>query len=492
MNLAKKILLTLVVIIIFTSLAIWALTKTILPSDVKILINNQLYALTTQKSHIDGNIGWQLFPRPGIKITQIHVGEENNKANYSIYIENLLFNLQISPLLRGHLVFDELKIDGLKININPEDQTNSNQNKELGTTTARQNKVSDNISVQFPLDRFLLTRGQITIMQPHNNITLTGLQIGANQLNLKNKFFPLQLKATLVSSLAENNINATINYKGRVRLTPFTLSQPLTTLQHATVDGQLLVQNLRFNQFKIARMNANMKTKQGEMVLNPLNFTLYVGKSVGDLHYHFASKKLSINQTATGLDAKQLFNDLFANNLVKGNLDFSIHATTNLEHNNWQNNLQGNGNLTIKDGVLYFIDLNKLMDETRNKIHSLLNQEKHEIKLALQQPLFNSTVHPQGNTQFQLLNIQYRILDTKLINDSVLLQTNKLQLKGRGQVNLSDATQDLGLSASTVDKIQQLLGGSFSLKVGGKLTKPQMSLNEQELTPIISSYPLNK
>lgn len=486
-------MLALVILIVLTTLTIWSLTTTVTPNAIKDLINNQLHLISTQKSYIDGNISWQLFPQPGIKITQVHMNENNNKYYYSLYVENLFLNLQLSSLLHGALIFNELKINGFKINIHFKAQPKTHQHKEPETIVISSTPPSK-ISAQFPLDRILLTHGQLIVSQAQNKMVLTGLQVGAKQLNVKNKFFPLQLKSTFSISVAKNNTKGTCNYKGKIRLASAALTQPIAALQHAAVDGQLLAQNVRVNKFKITTINANVKTKQDEIILNPFNIALYAGKSVGDLNYQFISKKLSINQTAASLDANRLFNDLMTNHLIKGTLDFSVHTTISLQNSDWQDNLRASGNLIIRDGILYFIDLNKLIDEIKNKIHSLLTQTKSDINHASQTPLFNSTTHPQGNTKFQLLSIQYHALDNKLMNDSILLQTDKLQLKGRGYINLNDATQDFDLSAkliaddSQVDTIQQLLGGSFPLKVVGTLTKPQVLPNANKLNPIISAY----
>ena len=493
MRRAKQILFTLVVIIVLTTVAIWSLTKIVTPDALKTIINKQLSLLTTQKYHGVGAISWQLFPHPGIKITHIHVGEENDISD-SICIDHLILNLQITALLRGRLVFNELKIDGLKIHMNPEGEMNSKQSKAFWGLLISTHHVPDIISAQFAINSVLLTHGQVVILQPQAKITLSGLQIRAKRLNLNKDFFPLQLKGTLAASIADNQFKATLNYKGRVQLTPSIRATPLNALPQATMDGQLLVQNLRYNRFKIAKINTNVKIRQGKVTMNPFNMSLYSGESVGDVTYQVVSKKIAINQTATNLDAQQLFNDLFSNHLVKGNVDFSIHATTNLLHDNVRNNLLGSGSLTIKDGSLSFIDLNQLMNESINKIHSLVDQEQDISKLALSHPLFNSMTYPGGGTQFQLLSIQYHVLDAKLTNDSLLLQTNNLQLKGSGQVNLQDATENFNLSAklssndSAVVKMQQLLGGSFPLKVYGPLAKPHISADKKALNPIIFNY----
>ena len=497
MNPVKKILCTLAIIIIVTTSALWVLTQTVTPESVKASINKQLSEITSQTSHIAGTISWQLFPRPGLKITHIHVGVENNN-NDSIYIDHLLLNLQITPLLRGHLVFNELKIDGLNITINPAADPHIKHHREPGSATTTKVSDPDKIPAQFSINRFFLTRGQLVILQPQNNITLSGLQIRATQLNLNNHFFPLQLKGALAAKQADNKYKATLNYNGRIRLVSSVQSNPLAALQQTAIDGQLRIKNLRLNRFKVTKVNTIIKTTPGEVTLNPFNMSLYSGESVGNLKYKVGSKQLAINQTATNLDAKLLFHDLLASNLVNGSLDLSIHATTTLQHGHWQKNLQGNGSLTIKDGTLYFINLNKLMSEAANKIHTLLKQKKDVIQSALQQPPPNPTAYPEGDTKFQLLSIQYHILDAKLINNALLLQTDKLQLKGSGEVNLNDATEELNLSAKlttnddAVNTIQQLLGGSFPLKVSGPIQKPQILADKQALNPVIYNYILKR
>ena len=490
----KKILLALTIIIVLTGLAIWILTKTIKPSVINDLINKQLSALTAQKSHVDGDITWQLLPRPGINISQVNIGDEKNQANYSLHIDNLILNLQIAPLLRGHFVFDALKIDGMKLTIHSEANDQRALSGPHEPTASMGKVVPDKMPVHVAIKYFLLTRGQIIIYKPHTKITLTGLQVGANQFNVLKDYFPFQVKANVIAVMTDSKVSTTFNYKGRIRLIPSTLTSPRVALQKAGLDGQLILQNLRVNEIELSKITANTITNKGTIILSPLNISLYNGESTGDLSYQFASDKLSINQTATGLNANQLFKDLSGNNLVSGNLDFSIHATSNLQTANWLSNTQGNGHVTIKDGVLSFTDLNKLVRDTTDKIHALLEQKKNEPNATPKLAPFIEAYSQKENTKFQLLSIQYRLLDAQLINDSVLLQTDKLQLKGQGHVNLKDTSINGNLLAKLVttdnriDKIQQLLGGTFPLKLSGTFKNPIILPDIQIINPIIVQY----
>lgn len=493
MNLLKKILLAFIILSILTCLSIWLLTKNITHTAVKDLINKELGAITSQKGRIDGQVTWQLFPRPGVKIAQIHVIDEGNQSNSSLSIDNLLLNLQIAPLLHGRLVFKDIKIDGLAANINIFGAQASGMFGKIAHFSAAQN---DNRAVQFAVERFLLTRGQIVIAQAKQKITMNDLQLEVENTNLKKKLFPLQFKTKLAVTTAQNKFKANLAYNGRIRLAPSILEQPLNALQSTGINGQLLARSIQFNQFKISRLSANTLTKKGTLTLHPLNMSLYSGESVGDLNYEFANKQLSINQTATKLNAGPFLKNFFGKTLVKGKLDISAHGSMNLKDDNWHKNIIGHGNLTIKDGVLTFINLQALADNASKKIHTLPTQAQNDVDTALEQPLLSPKAPPDGSTNFQLLNLQYQFLNSKFIANSLLLQTNDIQLKGDGQINLDSYALGGNLRAtlmtgdSMVLKIQQLLGGSFPLTLTGTVMQPEILPNEREISPIVTKYML--
>jgi len=498
MNLLKKSLLSFFFLVIITLIVLWALTKSIKPEAIKDIINHQLLTLTSQKSRINGDISWQLFPRPGIKINNIQIGDENATDIYSISIDDLLFNVQIPPLLRGKLVFNELKIDGFKIRINPAAPASTPVTvSKVSVQTITSKKSTAYSSAQFVIDSVLLTHGQISIVGVPEQILLSGLQIGASQLNLKNQFFPIQLKGDLSASTPTQTLTANINFKGRTQMTRQIFSNLVSALHNSTTEGQFQVQDLQINKLKIDKINANVKTDAEELILNPLNTSLYNGESVGDLRFNFTSGKLAINQTATGIDASPLFKALLTKPLMKGSLDFSVHASTNLHDHGWQTNFRGNGGITVKDGVLYFVDIHKLITDITQKTH-LLVEENLGSKVVLQLGENLPVAYQRGKTKFHLISVQYRIQQAMLIDDSLLLQTDELQLKGQGQINLLDFTINNELSAKLlnadkiIEDIQKYLDGSLPFKLLGQLSNPQILPDAQKITPLLSQYLVKK
>lgn len=492
MKFFKKTAIALSVFLISITLILWALAKSIRPEVIKDYVGTQLSALTHQQSEIQGDISWQIFPRPAIKITGVRIGGGNENSSYNIKLENLVFNLKITPLLRGKLVFSELDVNGFQININPETQQSIGKlknNKEI--STAKTNTIAD----QFAIERVLLSHGQIILRGNEQVTTLSNLQIGAEQFNLRKMPFPLQFKTQLnVSSGNKNLVKAQINFKGSTTLSSALFTNPLLALQNTPLNGQLSIQNLKIHQLKINKLSANVKSKTGVFTLNPLTLTLYNGESVGNLSYELASMKLTINQTATNLDGNKLIYDLLQKKLLKGSLDFSFHSQADMQQANWQESLLGNGSLTIKDGEMESINLNKVIDDTSTKINKLINGKRDEVKDVLQLSQFDDPSFFKGNTSFKLLTFQYSLQNARLESNSLVLQTDRLQLKGDGALSLKDNSVDSHLFAKVsltdpeVDKIQDLLGGNFPLVVKGSLAEPLVLPDLSIINPILTKY----
>ena len=74
------------------------------------------------------------------------------------------------------------------------------------------------------------------------------------------------------------------------------------------------------------------------------------------------------------------------------------------------------------------------------------------------------------------------------------MQADKIQLKGSGEVNFNTGIQALDLSAklittdADVNQIQQLVGGSFPIKVYGTITDPKILPNNEYINPIVSAF----
>lgn len=496
MKLIKKTFLFTFIFLAIAVLALWAWTLTLNPEQVKSLFDKKLTALTGQQSHINGDIHWQLLPRPGLKVTDIQVGEEKSEANYTLFINNLLFNLRMTPLLKGQLVFSDIKIDGFKLNVNP-DATPSKTKPEKKKPNHIQNSTSlnttNNTPARFAIDSFLLTNGQVHLNTRDTQLSFSDLKIGASDLNIKNDSFPIQLKGNLNGLLEQNKLKANFNFQGTTKLSGLLNLSHSGTLSGVALEGKVAIRDFIFNQLKLNKIDSNASFKKEILKLDPLNITLYKGSSVGDLTYQLASRSLHINQTATNLDADSLLTSLIEKNILQGSLDFSMHANADLSKQDWLEKLQANGRLTIKDGVFHSLDIPKLLQDLTHQIQALRHQEKINTQIIKSLIETNPDVY-QGGTRFQLLSIQYRLRDKNLITDSVLLQTKQLNLKGQGHINLNDFTLNNQFEAKLItpdnklNEVQEILGGSFPLILSGSLTKPFILPDIKKMSPALMQY----
>lgn len=494
MKLLGKCVLALLVLVLLSSITLWVLAKNIKPDTMKQLVCDQITSLTHKKSQINGDISWQLLPRPGLRFTKIQIGDAQVKENYSITVNTMLLNLQITPLLKGKFVFNEINADGLKLQINNDDL--SPLPTSIATPENKNNHVL--LTQQFAIQKFVLTHSELVINKNGHNTVFKNIQATIEHFNLQNAPFPIQIKAKLTESALFGTAKANINFQGRLSLASTILNELQNGLSSSTLEGQLSIQNILLNKFAIKKINATIKTRKGGIMFNPLTLSLYDGESIGDMEYKIANQQIALNQSATKLNGKQFLSGLSDHELLSGLLDYSVHATLPLDKISL-NTISGTGTITIKDGELYHINLNQLISKLKDKLDGLAAAPKK----LLQPTDWNSNQPIEGSTPFKLASIQYKLHDGYLISDSTLLQTEQLQVNSEGSLNL--ATQDLKANLkiilnnntdNSLQKIQQDLGGYVPFEISGTLEKPiavpDFKLLNIYLDKLLSTIPLEQ
>lgn len=488
MKLLGKVLLILFAFIAFATVTLWILAKNIKPETIKQLVGNQITAITHKKSQINGDIFWQIFPRPGLKFSKIQIGDEKANENYFLTADTMLLNLKITPLLKGDFVFSEINIDGLKL------QVNKDAAQTIKSTAERiKSHNNEPAAHQFAIQNLSLSHGQITIITNGRRTTFKNVQVAMEQFNLQQYPFPIQLKTRLIEAGPLSIAQANINFKGRLSLAPTIINELQSDISKSSAEGQLSIQNIVLNQFVIKNINATVKTNKSGIIFNPLTLSLYNGESIGDMNYVISSKQLSLNQTATNLDGKQLLTALSGHEIISGNLDYSIHAVLPLQKSIIEN-LNSNGLITLKDGQIYNINLNQLISNMKNKLNDLIQGTSLQKK-SIQSDDESTNTANMGSTAFKLANIQYQMHNGVMSSDSLLLQTDTLQVNGQGTVNWLTQEIKAQLKAilndnntdSSMQKIQQILGGSFPLVVSGTLARPMILPDFKIINPRLSA-----
>ncbi|KTD48924.1 putative asmA protein [Legionella rubrilucens] len=485
MTTLKKLVLALLIPLFLACMVMWGVVNSLKPDTIKAYVNEELQRLTNESGQIKGDVSWHVFPRPRIKMTHVQIGDPRSASPFAITIDNLLLNLKLTQLLRGNLVFSELNVDGFTVEID------QRANRISPPTQAKPPRGIEPLAHQFAIKNVMLSHGKLILTRDQSQVIFSGLQIGAEQFNLRQQSFPFQLKSKVtVNKKGQPFAHTQFLFKGNTRLTAQWLSD--AELKSLPLFGQLTLLDLSIQQLKVDRLQANTSYKEGILDLNPLTLSLYRGESVGDLHYDPQQARLQLNQTATDLDSNRLIHDLFARKLLKGRLDFSLHTAIDLHDFKWPQSITGKGNITVKDGTLMAMNVNQMIQETNARINSLfLNQSATDQPAKPEETLTNAAFF-KGNTDFKLMASQYRIENGLLNSHLFVLQTNRLQLKGGGQMNLLDYSLSGTLLAKVIfknenaDKIQQLLGGAIPLLVKGTLIEPLILPDMKKINPLLT------
>lgn len=506
MKLIRNVLLITLLFFIFAIATLWAVSHFVQPETFRNIAKKQLTTLTHHDSAIEGNVSWEIFPRLGLNVTNVHIGDPNlvkqDQTDYALSVDNLLFHVQIMPLFRGKLVFDQLILDGFTLSMTL-DQPNAPTTTRStpvpsNPTTRTKPKPPFSLPSRIALKSLLLSNGNILIKQKDEQFILTRVRLESEFPTSAHASFPIQLKATLKKGLTSSPLQGSLTYKGLLRLPP--LDQINASLASLELDGQMTLQNIQYKNYQITKANAHTLFKNGELQFNPLTLSLYNGESVGQLNYKLDSRALTFNQTGTKLNSEPVFQALFQDQPQKitGLLDFSIRGNTYLTAGAWPQKTKLDGTLTLRDGMLTYVDLPAITQKATQTIHALANQNIELIQQTI------SNLAPwrlndfSGTTPFQLLNFQYQLKTGNLLEYSFLLETKKLHLKGQGLLNTdtqelhADLIATITTKDKTVQTVQQLLGQGFPLKVTGTLDNPLVHADQRALRHLVSDGLLPK
>ncbi len=497
MKFIKNVLLILLFLFITSITALWAVTYFVQPKAFKLIAKNQLSALTQQDSAIDGRINWRIFPRPGLHLTKVRIGDVKKiDGDYALSVDSLLFHVQLTPLFHGKLVFDKLMLDNFVLRINMNETTSKATPSEKKQKAAPQKSFK--LPTQVALKSLLLTNGKIIFNQQNEELLLKNVRLEAKLPDAHRGPFPIQLKATLQKKSGHFLLGGTVSYKGLLKLP--SLHTKNIQLEKMELDGQTTLQDFHTGEYDITKANAHVFFRDGKLELNPLTLSLYNGESVGKLTYQLNNHELKFNQTGTGLNAEPVFQHVLdvRPSRLSGSLDFSVHATTKINTPDWHKKLKLIGSFTVRNGMLAYINLPALTAEATKTLQTIASQNIDMIQQSLGKLKPWNLDNYSGTTAFQLFNLQYRAKGDGILDYSVLLETKKLNLKGHGTLNVETEALKAELTAyiitknKTTNAIQQLMGHGFPLLVTGTLQDPMISVDRRLIRHFISNGALPK
>lgn len=476
MKYIKKSLISIVIVLLVASIALWVMIRKTTPEIINSIITEHLSILTNKESRIAGNLTWQLLPIPGIKITDIQVGRSDKTDDYSLVINKMLLTLQLPPLLKGQLHFNDVNIDGAILIVNTEaiKPAAPNYDKWINQT-----KIEQKTRIELNIGRVLLSHGQIHLQTGNTNTQVNQLKLAVEPYSHQQNAFPVQLKANLETTASNNKLSTQISYNGHIG---FPLANSTSFMPR--LSGQLQLKNTFFNALFINKMNANIKTVGQKTQLNPLTISLYQGESIGDIRYDHIQNILSINQTATHLDGKSLLTDLLGHERFQGKMDYSIQAEFPLQANAFEK-LTGKGSITLKEGLLKDININQFILQLKNQVAANMTNNKTNTIAEPALLELNNNESKNNNMPFKFATMQFKIQEEHLTSESVLLQADALDVKGALDLELSNLKVNGNFQVSIMDNSQDdilsSLHGNFPITLSGTLNKLELTPNLKAL-----------
>ena len=501
MKLGRKLLLCFSFVLLLAIVVIALGFNPISSTRSKSFITEYISAITHKNTQLKGSVVWQLLPRPRLKLENLQIGDNNLDEAYFIAADKVSLNLELLPLIKGQFIFKEITIDNLKLHINTEVPNKAESQPDKIYT--KNEKLHD--KPHFAIQNLALHHGQIIIENKDWHVQFNNVQAVIEQFAMYSLSFPLQYKSK-IHVIAKNGgnkttvLNSSSNFKGRLYLTHPFFAEIAHHFNDCSLTGQLSLHNTTIERFTIKHINTMLKANKDRVSFTPLILSLYEGEAVGRLSYRSKKHLFSLTQTATNLNAANLTKDLLGKKLITGALDYSLHACFPGRFPLLQtlnSNMSSKGQVTIKDGELTFINLKQIMTDLKEKLGERPHKVLESVSLNLTK---GNTIPSTGHTPFKLATIQYHLQgnEFKLSSDSLVLQTETLQLTGVGTYNLLTGDIKLKLSAlldgfdlAPFRGMQQVLSNPLLIVVSGTLLRPIITIDIPKIKPLLKTL-LNK
>jgi AsmA protein len=230
--------------------------------------------------------------------------------------------------------------------------------------------------------------------------------------------------------------------------------------------GELIVAGL-----KATEVSTTMSSNGKGVRFFPVNASFYGGKHEGEIKIDASGARpmLSVNQGITGVQAKELLQDLSGTARLTGTGDFFLQIETDFSNSETIfKALSGDIGMSILDGAIIGIDV----ADTINMVKSALGKQTEVVGESGQ----------DKKTEFAELSMTGVFNRGILTSDDLLMQSTLLRMTGQGKFNLVDETIDYVLKpvllGDQIDKsLGKLSGSPIPIKLTGNLYEPDIKVD---------------
>lgn len=477
------------------------------PNDFKDEISQQVYNRTGRHLTLAGDIHWSVYPGLGLQLNNASLSNPKGFDDQPFaQVAQATIEVKLLPLLQRNLEVKKLDLDGLTINLVKNAQGEGNW-KSLGgedeASASSPNEVSDpptHNSFTFNIAAIAVTHSKITWTDPLKNqqLVLNNLNLHSNNIATQQSF-PVDLQCTVQSNKPSlnGNIQAVANVEMDQAQKIYKISQlhfksaltgdslpnhqlNLNLLGNISADteqkkyqGQIQTDQLQIGQTQLNNIVLPFSSDHNIIELNPIQAQLYQGDTNGNIRINLQQKipQISANLQLKNIQTAQLTQALTHNKLqIDGTGNFStVLKTRGNDASSFSKNLNGQGQLDIRNGTLYGIDIPFWVNLTKSvlpnfAVPSVLNQK---------------------NIAFNAITGSFTVANGVIQNKNLLLNSPALQVTGLGLIDLTKQQIDYRALAQIKDtSTGQLKDPAIPFQIKGSLANPSI---QPDVSNIVSS-----
>jgi AsmA protein len=210
----------------------------------------------------------------------------------------------------------------------------------------------------------------------------------------------------------------------------------LSILKDLNLAGEARVGQLQARGIRLQNLRVVARAADGRMALAPITSALY-GGSIQARAFAQADNRLGIDAALTGVDVQPLLKDALGRDLLAGRGDVKLDLVTGgATVGELKRGLNGSGALTLRDGAVKGIDVEKLLRGARKYLSGGQTQTQ--------------TGSAAEKTDFSTLSATFAIKDGVARGDDLDLQTALIRVRGAGTVDLPAASLDYTVRATVI------------------------------------------
>ncbi|GAB2793821.1 AsmA family protein [Halomonas shantousis] len=228
------------------------------PNDLKPRLVEAVRSQTGLELQLEGPLSWSFYPRIGVSVEQAEAwlpDQPLEEAPFAAF-DSAAVSMAFAPLLSGEVAVDGLTLDGMRLNLERDEQGRGNWEALLEHMEGRGEEAedvlapasagpglgndADSLPVALDIASVQVRDSRVNYVdrQLGLDLTFTDLTVEGTNVNPE-RAFPLALSFDVTS--AEPNLNSHVDFASRVRLG---LSNGRYTFDNVTLDSQTVMPEL--------------------------------------------------------------------------------------------------------------------------------------------------------------------------------------------------------------------------------------------------------